>query len=79
LAKPKPSAEIGNQKGPEMPQLTADEMSKVIDGAIATGREVERERCAKIADAAHAKVQDVGVAGPYVASEIAAAIRNQNK
>ena len=40
---------------------------------------IERERCAKIADEAQAKVRDVGVAGPYVASEIAAAIRNQNK
>ena len=39
----------------------------------------ERERAAKIADEAHKKVQDVGAAGPYVASEIAAAIRNQNK
>jgi hypothetical protein len=39
----------------------------------------ERERCAKIADEAHKKVQDVGAAGPYVASEIAAAIRNPNK
>jgi hypothetical protein len=39
----------------------------------------ERERCAKIADEAQAKVRKVGVAGPYVASEIAAAIRNQNK
>ena len=39
----------------------------------------ERERCAKIADAAHKKVQDVGAAGPYVASEIAVAIRNRNK
>ena len=47
--------------------------------AVAQAIAAERERCAKIADAAQAKVRKVGVAGPYVASEIAAAIRNQNK
>jgi hypothetical protein len=50
-------------------------LEAAVDQAVA----VERERCAKIADKAHKKVQDVGAAGPYVASEIAAAIRNSNE
>ena len=55
--------------------MTVETIQSMIEKAVAA----ERERCAKIADAAHKKVQDVGAAGPYVASEIAAAIRNQNK
>lgn len=31
-----------------MPMLDAEAMNKAIDSAIATGREVERERCAKV-------------------------------
>jgi hypothetical protein len=58
---------------------TAGEAMLIAAKAVEAARLDERERCAKIADAAHAKVQDVGVAGPYVASETAAAIRNQNK
>jgi hypothetical protein len=57
--------------------IPAAERSAYSNGYDA-GVDSERERCAKIADAAHAKVQDVGAAGPYVASEIAAAIRNLN-
>ena len=36
-----------------MPQFTTEEISTIIDGAIATGREVERERCAAIVEQFH--------------------------
>ena len=49
---------------------------EMATNAVARAVAAERERCAKIADEAHKKVQDFGAAGPYVASGIAAAIRS---
>lgn len=56
---------------------TSMEAAVAIDAQAALVKELAEalEEAAKIADKAHEEIQNVGVAGPYVASQIAAKIR----